>query len=85
LPEDSKSLTAPYFRTLTYADKMLTYAEKEYINFCRRGSASVPRASAFKTGVTSPTAVSGSNLASGFAGTLDIVANVQIPSIVYEF
>jgi hypothetical protein len=60
LPGDSKSLTAPYFETLTYADMTLTYAEKIY----KFLSAFVQRASAFKTGATSPTALSGSNLSS---------------------
>ncbi len=64
LPGDSKSLTAPYFETLI---KALTNTDlfgagpcgdrKRLIGFC-------PRKSAFKTGVTSPTALSGSNLSS---------------------
>ena len=60
MPGDSKSLTAPYFETLikarTNAD-LFGEDRKRLIGFC-------PRKSAFKTGVTSPTALSGSNLSS---------------------
>ena len=50
---DSKSLIAPYFETLTYADMTLTYAEKIYKFFSAWVGVRFQRKSAFKTGVTS--------------------------------
>jgi hypothetical protein len=58
-------LTAPYFETLIKAltnNDLFGGDRKRLIGFC-------PRKSAFKTGITHPTALSGSNLSSlGFAG-----------------